>query len=414
MAGLMQRLARLAVRADLATVSHRPRATLATHLAGRIAPEYRSCWLLMDRDTEAHDNAEHLYRYLRAERPDLNAWFVLDGHSRDWPRLEAEGFRLIPHGSRHHALALAQCRELISSQIDHYVISPPLVAWLRVRPWWFTWLQHGVIQSDLSGWLAGKPARTVVTTTQDEWRSMVRPPYTWTAREVALTGQPRHDALLRAAAGVGDDERTLVVFMPTWRNWLLTGSGIGNARVARADFAESPFARNWMGLLGSDAVRQAAERAGLELVLMPHPNLARHLDRLDVPEHVRIATYADVDVQQVLAHASHVVTDYSSNAFEAAILDRPVLYFQFDDDEVHSGSYHIGRRGYFNYERDGFGPVTKTLPDAERTLVDLIDYGMSATEPYVTRIRETFTLRDGKACERVTAEITAHREGTSA
>lgn len=365
----------------------------------------------MDRDTEAHDNAEHLYRYLRDERPEINAWFVLSPSSRDWPRLKADGFRLIAYGSRQHVLALAQCQELISSQIDHYVISPPFLAWLRVRPWRFTWLQHGVIKDDLSGWLAGKPARTVVTTTPAEYRSMIHPPYTWTDREVVLTGQPRHDALLRSAAQAREEDRTLVVVMPTWRRWLLQGSGIGNGRTLRTGFAESEFARNWLGLLRSQRVREAVERHGLELAFLPHPNLAPHLTAMNLPDHVRALSYDD-DVQAVLARASHVVTDYSSVAFDAAIIDRPILYFQFDYDEVHSGADHIGRRGYFSYVRDGFGPVTTTLAEAESALVDLIDAGKAPSPDYAARVRETFTVRDGHACARVVNEIVKHRVPT--
>jgi CDP-glycerol glycerophosphotransferase (TagB/SpsB family) len=395
---------------DQATVAKTPHATWPTRLARRLAPEFDACWLLMDRDTEAHDNAEHLYRHLRDHRPEINAWFVLNRTSSDWARLDSDGFRLVAHGSFRHVLALSQCRELVSSQIDHYVISPLTMAWLRRRPWWFTWLQHGVIQSDLSGWLRGKPARTVVTTTPAEHRSLSRPPYTWTEREVVLTGQPRHDALVRAAQRTSDDERTLVLVMPTWRKWLLQGSGAGNGRTARPGFAESPYVRNWLGLVASGSVRMAAAERGLEVVLLPHPNMAPHLRALPVPDHVRVADYAADDVQDLLVHATHVVTDYSSTAFDAALINRPVLYFQFDAAEFHSGADHIGRPGYFDYERDGFGPVAATLPDAERMLVDLIAGGASPTEPYATRIRDTFTVRDGHACERVVAEILRHRQ----
>ncbi len=368
----------------------------------------------MDRDTEAHDNAEHLYRYLRAHHEEINAWFVLDRTSRDWSRLAADGFRLVEHGSLRHALALAQCLELVSSQIDHYVTNPPFMAWLRRRPWWFTWLQHGVIQSDLSGWLNGKRPRTVVTTTPAEHRSLTSPPYVWTENEVVLTGQPRHDALVRAAARTSEEERTLVVFMPTWRSWLLAGSGIGNMRVPRPGFADSPYVRNWAGVLRSPSVREAAERRGLELVLMPHPNMAPHLAALDVPKYVRVASYADDDVQDVLAHASHVITDYSSIAFDAALIGRPVMYFQFDYDVVHSGADHIGVTGYFDYRRDGFGPVVSTLSECESVLARLIEAGKSLAEPYATRVLETFTLRDGRACERVVAAVLRHRAPVAA
>lgn len=394
-------------RIDRVTVLRGAHSTWVTRLAGRIAPRFRECWLLMDRDDQAHDNAEHLYRYLRTERPDINAWFVLARNAPDWERLAKEGFRLVAHSSWQHTLALSQCHELVSSQIDHYVVSPPVMVWLRRRPWWFTWLQHGVIQSDLSAWLHDKPARTVVATTPAEHRSLSRPPYAWTDREVVLTGQPRHDALVRAARALDDGERTLVLVTPTWRNWLLTGTGMGNARVPVPDFRDSQYVRSWTQLLGSGIVRERLMRDGLELVLLPHPNMAPHVAAMGLPAEIRVARYGEDDVQEILARAAVVVTDYSSTAFDAALIDRPVLYFQFDDDAVHSG--HIGRRGYFDYERDGFGPVARTLDEAEHELITLLDTGRMPAEPYASRAASAFPMRDGHACERVVDAILEHR-----
>lgn len=404
-----QWMARVVARVDQATMRTGAHTTWVTSLAGRVAPRFRACWLLMDRDTEAHDNAEHLYQYLRSQRPEINAWFVLDRSSPDWPRLAAAGFRLIAHRSWRHLLALAQCHELVSSQIDHYVVSPPLMVWLRHRPWWFTWLQHGVIQSDLSEWLRGKPARTVVATTPAERESLSRPPYTWTDREVVLTGQPRHDLLVRTARTTKDEDRTLVVVAPTWRNWLLTGTGTGNARVPVPAFTQSQYVALWRGLLESHLVRQVVESNGLELVFLPHPNMAPHVRAMDLPDDVRVVNHGTDPVPDLLARAALLVTDYSSMAFDAALIDRPVLYFQFDFEEVHSRLGHIGRRGYFDYDRDGFGPVATALKEAEGALARMIEAGKYPAEPYATRIRETFIMRDGHACERVTDAIVGHR-----
>ena len=39
--------------------------------------KYRGCWVLMDRDDRADDNAEHLYRHLMRQGKTGNVWFVL-------------------------------------------------------------------------------------------------------------------------------------------------------------------------------------------------------------------------------------------------------------------------------------------------------------------------------------------------
>ena len=52
-----------------------------------VCARYRRAWTFLDRDTEAHDNAEHLYRWVLRHCPEINAWFVLRRESTDWDRL---------------------------------------------------------------------------------------------------------------------------------------------------------------------------------------------------------------------------------------------------------------------------------------------------------------------------------------
>ncbi len=58
--------------------------------------------MFIDRDIQADDNGEHLYRYVESHYPDINSLFVLRRESHDWDRLKREGFRLIPFGSILH------------------------------------------------------------------------------------------------------------------------------------------------------------------------------------------------------------------------------------------------------------------------------------------------------------------------
>jgi len=60
---------------------------------------HRSTWIFLDRDSQADDNAEHMYRYVREKNPELNIYFLLRKKSHDWARLKKDGFRLIPFGS---------------------------------------------------------------------------------------------------------------------------------------------------------------------------------------------------------------------------------------------------------------------------------------------------------------------------
>ena len=120
---------------------------------------------------------------------------------------------------------------------------------------------------------------------------------------------------------------------PTWRHWLLPPLVKGSQRRSlTADFLESEFAREWLGLLRSPQLQQVADEQGLTIGFLPHPNLHDVLNELDLPPHVQPLSYQDHTVQELFARAAVLVTDYSSIAFNAAYIERPVVYFQFDGD----------------------------------------------------------------------------------
>ena len=100
------------------------------------------------------------------------------------------------------------------------------------------------------------------------------------------------------------------------------------------------------------------------------------------------------------------MTDYSSVAFNAAYVDCPVVYFQFDADRVRLGG-HLGREGYFDYERDGFGPVAHDLEEAETAVLETAIRQTGEVDPYAARVAAAFPERDGRCCERVVERIRA-------
>ncbi|MFJ4297478.1 CDP-glycerol glycerophosphotransferase family protein [Curtobacterium sp. NPDC089689] len=364
--------------------------------------KFADAWIFMDKIHAANDNAEHLYRYVRDAHPEVNAWFVLHRGSRDWDRLAADGFRLVEHGSTDWKLLLMSAVHYASSHADQPVVQPlPTQRYGRQR-YLFTFLQHGVINYDLSRWLNNKPFRLFVTTTPQERISIAGDGhYTFTDREVILTGMPRHDLLRAKRDAVADSDRKLVVVMPTWRHYLLGAVDPQTGLRSRSEtFASSDYAREYSDLLSSEDFISAAKAEGCEVVFMPHPNMKPYLDDFRLHPEVRITDFGDENIQDVLARARAVVTDYSSLGFEAALLDIPLVYLHFDIERFFGGS-HIGRRGYFDYQRDGFGPVTESASEAVTELVALAKRGFSQADVYAERTRATFPFRDGRNSERV-------------
>jgi glycosyltransferase involved in cell wall biosynthesis len=390
----------------------RPGLQRALQLAATLAPfrrRFADAWVVMDRIHDADDNGERLFEHLRAKRPDLNAWFVIERGTADWRRLAAAGERrVIAHGSLTWKMLMLHCRWLISSHVDAPIVNPPGLAGTRPRrPWKFAFLQHGVIKDDLSRWLNPKDIELFVVSTDAELVSVAGDgtPYRYTTRETRLTGLPRFDRLLEQGRAVPESGRNLVIVSPTWRNWLTLPLASGSQRREIDEaFWQSEYIRSWLALLRSPAVAGALAQRGWSLGFMPHPNLQSVLEQLDLPNHVQRLSFTGTDVQALYGRCALLVTDYSSVAFNAAYLDRPVVYFQFDREQMLGGA-HVGRRGYFDYERDGYGPVTETLEAAEQAIVAAIEGGSRAAPEYLARIEAAFPVRDGGACARVVAAI---------
>jgi glycosyltransferase involved in cell wall biosynthesis/CDP-glycerol glycerophosphotransferase (TagB/SpsB family) len=384
-----------------------------TRAASRYGParrEFRGAWVFMDRIDDAGDNAQRLFEYVRANRSDINAWFVLDPESPDWARLRRSTNRLIAHGSLRWKLLMLNCRYLISSHADVGIVRPPGILQLEPRPHWrFVFLQHGVIKDDISSWLNLKVIDLFVTSTPPEHHSIVGSGtgYQFTTKEVKMTGLARFDRLRRIASGVAESEQRTVLVAPTWRNYLniRLASGEHRRRVV-PNFLDTEYARNWLGLLSSPELAKACAAANLRIGFLPHPNIQPVLAELALPGHVDALRYADHDVQELFAKAAVLITDYSSVAFNAAYIDRPVVYFQFDRKLIAAGG-HLGRQGYFDYESDGFGPVASTLEQAVDETVRTIGAGRRTQSPYAERIAATFPERDGRCCQRTVEAIEA-------
>ncbi|MGY1708098.1 CDP-glycerol:glycerophosphate glycerophosphotransferase [Geodermatophilus sp. SYSU D00758] len=366
---------------------------------------YADAWVLMDRRGQAQDNAEHLYAYIKNKRPAINSWFVLERGSPDWSRLSRRGFKLIPYGSMRWRVLLLSAKHLISSHCD-VAITNPLPVRLYGKPSFaFTFLQHGVTKDDISRWLNTKNIELMLTATRAETRSISgdETPYILTSKEVRQTGFPRHDRLIKMSDKVSGSHVDQILVMPTWRHSLTESMPDGLSAEQRLEvFLSSDYARHWLAFLQSEELAEIARRHGARIALLPHPHpgMAGLLRGAGVPEYVQLLDWKDIDFQDVLVRSLVFITDYTSAAFDAALLRKPVLYYQFDRTQFFGGG-HQWRRGYFDYDRDGFGPIALSHDDAIAGVEKIAanDFGLEAE--FAQRMDSTFDEVDGNACYRV-------------
>ncbi|EMW2624230.1 CDP-glycerol glycerophosphotransferase family protein, partial [Campylobacter coli] len=199
-------------------------------------------WLLMDKDYEADDNAEHLYRYIMQNHPKQKIAFALRKESSDWERLEKEGFNLIEFGSFEFERIIKKASKVISSHCDEY-----LTKYITNRSQ-FVFIQHGVILNDLSRWLNFKKINLFITSTQAEYDSIANDYncYKFGKKEVVLTGLARHDALLKN----NRSNVKQILIMPTWRKNIVN-SVVANSgkRKLNLDFKQTMYFKKYNSLI---------------------------------------------------------------------------------------------------------------------------------------------------------------------
>jgi CDP-glycerol glycerophosphotransferase (TagB/SpsB family) len=368
--------------------------------------KFAGAWVFVDRENGADDNAEHLYRWVRHHHPEINAWFVILRSVSDWERLSEEGFRLIAPGWLSKLLVL-NSEQIISSHTDYRNGTLSRELYGDLMNWRFAFLQHGVIKDDVSHWLSNQPFDLFLTSSPAEHESIVADgtPYTYTDRETRRTGLPRHDALLKVAEATPASQINLVLIMPTWRGSLVdqrAKAGAGQSPIAA--FAQSEYARRWRTFLRNDELRELSLRHRKTIAFLPHPNAVPFVQVFELPSYVKLISVETTDIRKTFCRTAAFITDYTSVAFSMAFLRKIVFYYQFDRAAFYGGG-HNWREGYFNYERDGFGPVATDEDQLVRDIRTYFDNDAHLDPEYLSRIERAMPEHDSKSCERTFQSI---------
>lgn len=362
-------------------------------------------WLLSDRTAVAGDNGEAMFRYLSAlKKKPAKLYFAVSKHSPDYRALQKIGSVVDTKSFRHKLLFLLSDLNISShadsdivTQFSHYD-EPYRDIEARNR---FVFLQHGVTKDDLSGWLNrfNVNAAGFVTAAKAEADSIRNGPYLYPEDTVWLTGFPRFDRLCH-------DEKRCITIMPTWRHmWSTAADPKTGIRYLREGFTEGAFYCFYNRLLNDPRLLSAAKEHGFTVRFLPHPTLQPHIDLFTHSSAVTFL-HASTPYRQVFAESDLILTDYSSVAFDFAYLRKPVLYSQFDRDEFFSGE-HVYEKGYFDYERDGFGEVETDYEATVDRLIEYMENGCKLKDEYRARIDGFFAFNDRENCRRVFEKLLA-------
>lgn len=367
------------------------------HPLGKLVYGRREIWLVSERGTDARDNGYHFFRYLREQHPEIECRYVISKDSADRGRVEALG-RVVNYRSIRHYLLFFGAKYLISTHIMGYTPNCNFYKYVQARMkkkiagGRSVFLQHGITKDDIPGMYKEKTQLDLfICGAEPEYR-YISENWHYRSGEVQYTGFARFDALH------GFQMKRQVLIMPTWRSWLEY-----DADASETKMLESSFFQSWSCLLKNEKLAELARSYHVGFVFYPHYRIQKFIDHFTTASSdIVIADFAHYDVQQLLKESMLLITDYSSVYFDFAYMQKPVLYYQFDEEEYRAKHY---AQGYFDYRHDGFGEVAN---DVQELLDHIERYLASACklEPtYRKRIEGFFPLHDARNCERIYRQI---------
>ena len=363
---------------------------------GKLLYRGKHIWIVSERGTDARDNGYHFYRYVRERHPEQRAYYIIDRKSPDYPKVAALG-NVVQRGSLKHWLLYLGAEVKISSHMNGFT---PDSNWhylqfvsRRRRNDKNVFLQHGVTKDDLKPCYRNCTNINLFICGAKPEYDYILSRYGYSESELKYTGFARFDSLHNFTT------RRQVLIMPTWRSWL----SAKRDGVTWKDVENSTYLKCWTSVLRSGRLQKMAKKYGISFVFYPHYEVQSFLHLFGKSdEGIEIADFAHYDVQQLLKESMLLITDYSSVFFDFAYMRKPVIYYQFDEEEYRAQHY---RQGYFDYRRDGFGEVVTEQDALFDLLEQYLENGCSLKPEYRERIQGFFPLQDRNNCERIYKEI---------
>ncbi|MCL1989899.1 MAG: glycosyltransferase [Defluviitaleaceae bacterium] len=350
--------------------------------------------LFMDGVNKADDNAVALIDYFEQNKAahELN-YLILKKTSSDFDDLKKKGINVVEYGGFEHLRLLMIANQVITSQVVDQNLAPFDKEYGEKINYFFhykvSYIQSGVIEKDMSHELRKLNLNVDLFVTSGclEFEHVKGKDYGY-GEEVVLTGLPRFDKLEKNKGNV-------IVIAP---NWSKADLWQAHSSTGKAQFRESRYFKKWQSLLQNDAWLEVLRHNGFEVVFLPHPNM-RDTTWMFHHDQLKIVKFKEKHAD-LINSACCLITDQNSIYNDFAYAEKQVFYYAPDDNQNFEKSY-------FDYERDGFGPVVETEAALVAEVIRSMENDFQVAQTYIDRKNEFFAYTDQANCQRVYDAIKA-------
>ena len=346
-------------------------------------------WLIAERKDDARDNGIILFRYLRKTHPEINVYYAINFKSIDYQKVKHLG-NFINWGSYRHYYFYFVSTILCGTGFD--ICSPNSYESAMMKKLLPTkakrvFLQHGITKDALPQAVKSKLGVQLFVCGAFPEYEYISKHFGYSNNEVKYLGFARFDNLENTIS------KNLILYMPTWRLWL-----------NNSNFEESNYYSGIVSFISSKALQNILDEYNAEFIFFIHPAIRdkkNHFMQFNT-NRIHIFNNNDIDLQVLLKSSKLLITDFSSVFFDFAYLGKPLIYYQFDREEFRKKHYPTG---YFDYERDGFGPVVDNFNSLIDNIKIIVKNNWLIGDIYSRRIDRFFPYRDKNNCKRHYEEL---------
>ncbi len=367
----------------------------------------KEIWIINDESDKAGDNGEYFFRYLINNKiKDVDIYYAIQKNCKDYERLVKIG-NVIDLNSKKYIDMFLESNKLISSVINSWVVNPFGEDRDYIKDLFhfdFIFINNGIIKDDLSKILNrfDNNIKLFVTSTIQEYNFLLSPKYGYSKNEVILTGMPRFDNLEKYnKKNLDKNLNKIILIIPTWRKFIKRYKNSLILNKIHSDiFKNTEYYQFYNSLINDKSLIDMMKLYNYKGILCLHHNFAAQW--IDFNKNDEFEIRENCDYQNLLLNSSLLITDYSSVFFDFGYLKKPIIYSHFDYEEYRLEQYS---EGYFNYKRDGFGPIYNNISSIVQSIIKSIKSNNRISKKYLKRIDNFFTFHDEKNSERLFKQI---------
>ncbi len=219
--------------------------------------------------------------------------------------------------------------------------------------------------------------------------------------KVCISGMPRHDKIEKHRGEKREGVKN-ILYMPTWRpvarNLFLGRSLNEITKEEIENFKQSEYYKNINEFLSHPHLLKLLEESNIKLHLFFHPNSNEFMKKVvDIPNSPLINIFSIEDgVQSKIIESDLLITDYSSVCWDFLYLDKPIIFYQFDQKE-----YLRDFGSYIKIPDNLFGPATYNAKETISKIEDIVKGVDDSKDIREESRKKFFKYQDNKNSQRM-------------